>query len=83
MVSERSRRVALFLGLLLGLMALFAGCSGDENPEDPDLILKQAAAAMKDAKSFHVVYDVERPPDAKPLPGLDVVGITGDVAGRR
>ncbi len=73
------------LGVLLLVVVLLAGalgggCSGTKQSGDPKQILAQAVTAMQGLKSFHVVYDVQRPENAKPLPGLDVVGITGDVA---
>ena len=70
----------LALSLLLPVIAL-AGCSKKQEQVDPKQTLDQSAAAMKALKSFHVTYDVQRPSSAKPLPGLDIVGITGDVAG--
>lgn len=83
----RSRRLSAPLGALLLLVVLLlpavsSGCTKKEQAADPKQILDQAVGAMQALKSFHVVYDVRRPANAKPLPGLDVVGITGDVGGK-
>lgn len=81
----RPRRPPAPLGALLLLVVLVPailswGCSGKEQGGDPKQILDKAVTAMQGLKGFHVVYDVQRPENAKPLVGLDVVGITGDVA---
>jgi hypothetical protein len=77
---ERRRR-ALVLVCLGGLVALLiAGCGGGAKPAvDPATVIDDAVPAMQGLKSFHFVYEVQKPQDAKPVQGLEIARITGDV----
>ena len=59
---------------------LFAfGCGGSAPKVDPVTVLSRSAAAMKQIKGFHFVYEVHKPSSAKPGSGLDIARITGNV----
>ena len=46
---------------------------------DPNAVLKQSSAAMKQIQGFHFVYEVHKPGNAQPGAGLEIARITGDV----
>jgi lipoprotein LprG len=63
----------------LVLVAIAAGCGGDEGDEGPtgEEIVAQAADAFADTKSFHLVYDLVNAPPAGS--GLRLTHANGDV----
>jgi hypothetical protein len=66
--------------LMAGLVALGAvGCGGGNQQVDPQQVLDASAAAMAQIAGFHFVYEVHKPGNAKPAPGLEIARITGDV----
>jgi hypothetical protein len=75
------RTVATLVALVIVGTALFSvGCGGgDEAQVDPAVVLSDCAAKMKQIKGFHFVYEVHKPGNAKPAPGLEIARITGDV----
>lgn len=71
-----------FSSVALVLVAVLAGagaCGGGDQQVDPDAVLKQASAAMKEIAGFHFVYEVHQPASVKPGSGLEIARITGDV----
>jgi len=75
-------RLARLLPVVLLLVAVLTGagaCNGGGEDVDPDAVLKQASAAMKEVAGFHFVYEVHKPASAKPGAGLEIARITGDV----
>jgi LppX_LprAFG lipoprotein len=74
------RRIAVVTASAVVLVALFAAaCGGGGQPVDPNAVLKQSSAAMKQIQGFHFVYEVHKPANAKPGPGTEIARITGDV----
>jgi LppX_LprAFG lipoprotein len=66
--------------LLLAAVALSVlGCGGGGQQADPQTVLASSAAAMKQIKGFHFVYEVHKPGNTKPGTGLVIARITGDV----
>jgi lipoprotein LprG len=70
--------ILLFVILVIALVLPAAGC-GEEEAGDPDAILAQASAAMKQIAGFHFVYEVHKPSSAEPSSGLEIARVTGDV----
>lgn len=64
--------------LAIGLMGVL-GCDGGDENVDPDAVLAQASANMKEIAGFHFVYEVHLPASAEPGSGLYIARITGDV----
>lgn len=77
------KRLALIFTALVVVTtaALFVfGCGGgDEAQVDPNAVLSASALKMEAIKGFHFVYEVHKPGNAKPGPGLEIARITGDV----
>jgi len=71
--------LALVSVLLAALLTGVAACSGGGDNVDPDAVLEQASANMKDIAGFHFVYEVHQPASAEPSSGLYIARITGDV----
>ncbi len=66
--------VALTVGLFV------SACSGGaQGNVDPTKVISEAAPAMEALKSFHFVYEVQKPQGAKPASGLEISRIVGDV----
>ena len=67
------------VALGVALVAIAAGCGGDEGSEGPtgEEIVAQAADAFASTKSFHLVYDLENAPPAGS--GLRLTHANGDV----
>ena len=67
------------LGLGLAVVALAAGCGGDDGQEGPtgEEIVSQAADAFADTQSFHLVYDLVNAPAGGR--GLRLTHAEGDV----
>jgi hypothetical protein len=67
------------LALGVALVAIAAGCGGDEGSEGPtgDEIVAQASDAFASTKSFHLVYDLAIAPPAGS--GLRLTHADGDV----
>jgi hypothetical protein len=67
------------VGLGLAVVALAAGCGGDDGQEGPtgEEIVSQAADAFADTKSFHLVYDLVNAPSGGS--GLRLTHAEGDV----
>ena len=64
--------------LAIGLMGVL-GCDGGDEDVDPDAVLAQASANMKEIAGFHFVYEVHLPASAEPGSGLYIARIIGDV----
>jgi LppX_LprAFG lipoprotein len=80
MKHVRTLHAAATATVILSLaMGILAGCGGGGQDVDPEAVLKESSAAMKEIQGFHFVYDVHKPGNAKPGPGLEIVRITGDV----
>jgi lipoprotein LprG len=79
-LSVRSLAMAVSFGslLLLSALLLLAGCSADDEG-DAQQILQDAIPAMQALSSFSFTYDVQRPSDAPPIQGTDVVALDGSV----
>jgi hypothetical protein len=79
------RRGARYLSVIVAALLLAAialsllGCGGGGQQADPQTVLTASAAAMKQIKGFHFVYEVHKPANTKPGPGLQIARITGDV----
>lgn len=79
------RRSLSYPSVLLAVLLLAAvtlsliGCGGGGQQADPQTVLSGSAAKMKQIKGFHFVYEVHKPANAKPGPGLVIARITGDV----
>ncbi len=75
------RLIALGLVSVLSVAVLtgVAACGGGGEDVDPDAVLKQASANMKEIAGFHFVYEVHQPASAEPSSGLYIARITGDV----
>jgi hypothetical protein len=74
------RPFAVVTALIVGLVALsLYGCGGASQDVDPQVVLASSAAAMKQIKGFHFVYEVHQPANTKPGAGLEIARITGDV----
>jgi hypothetical protein len=82
--SLRDTRAAAFRALAVVLLtvalATSLGCSKKESV-DPATTFAASVTAMKALKSLHVTYEVKKPANAKPVQGLDIVGLTGDLTG--
>lgn len=71
---------AMALLLALSSVALWS-CSGDEEEAvAPEEVFADSVEAMQAEESFHFTYDVEKPSDAEPPEGFDIVALEGDVA---
>jgi hypothetical protein len=72
-------RMRSIVALGVALVAIAAGCGGDEGSEGPtgEEIVAQAADAFADTKSFHLVYDLVNAPPAGS--GLRLTHANGDV----
>jgi lipoprotein LprG len=77
-LSLRRTRPWTLVPLFLLLLLLVPACSGDEEG-DAELILRDAIPAMQELSSFSFDYDVQRPQDAPPVQGTDVVSLEGSV----
>ncbi len=65
--------------LVAALLAGVPACDGSGEDVDPDAVLKQASANMKEIAGFHFVYEVHQPASSEPSSGLYIARITGDV----
>ena len=72
--------VLLLAATMLGTVAVTtSGCSKKAANVDPKATFAASITAMKALTSLHVTYEVKRPANAKPVQGLDIVGLTGDL----
>jgi hypothetical protein len=71
--------LALVSVFFAAMLAGVAACDGSGENVDPDAVLKQASANMKEIAGFHFVYEVHQPSSAEPTSGLYIARITGDV----
>jgi hypothetical protein len=80
-MKRARRRPTLIVAALLTIVVVvaLAGCGGSTPQVDPQKVLADSAAAMQQIKGFHFVYEVHKPGNAKPGPGLEIARITGDV----
>jgi LppX_LprAFG lipoprotein len=80
-MNTRTRLIPMTLAAVLVVAAFLglAACGGDQGNVDPQAVLSQASAAMKQIDGFHFVYDVHKPASAKPAAGLEIARISGDV----
>lgn len=69
---------ALLAFALVSVFAVATGCS-EEETGDPEAILAESSARMRQIEGFHFVYEVKKPSSAQPSPGLEIARITGDV----
>ena len=65
--------------LLAAVASSLLGCGGGGQLADPVAVLSNSSAKMKQIKGFHFVYEVHKPGNTKPGPGLEIARITGDV----
>ncbi len=81
-MRHNHRHLAIVVAAVIVVAAsasLAFGCGGGGEPVDPQAVLSQSAAAMQKVTGFHLVYEVHKPGNAKPGPGLEIVRITADV----
>ena len=71
--------VAAAGGSLLAAVAHDAGLQQEAESVDPKTTFAASITAMKALTSLHVTYEVKKPANAKPVQGLDIVGLTGDL----
>jgi hypothetical protein len=70
----------LLVAMLLATAATTGlGCGKKKENVDPKATFAASITAMKALKSLHVTYEVKKPANAKPVQGLDIVGLTGDL----
>lgn len=65
--------------IVIAAISFAFGCGGEETPVDPNAVLSGSAARMQQVKGFQLVYEVHKPGNARPGPGLEIGRITGDV----
>ena len=70
---------ALVSFLLVAALTGVTACDDTSSDVDPDAVLAQASANMKEIAGFHFVYEVHQPSSAEPGSGLYIARITGDV----
>ncbi len=71
---------AMALLLALGSFTTWSCSGNDEESVVPQEVFADSVEAMQAQESFHFTYEVEKPSDAKPPEGFDVVALEGDVA---
>lgn len=77
--STRRIATALVSFLLVAALTGVTACDDTSSDVDPDAVLAQASANMKEIAGFHFVYEVHLPASAEPGSGLYIARITGDV----
>ena len=80
--THRGRHASTIGALVVALLVLAAsaapGC-GKKDSVDPATTFAASVTAMKALQSLHVTYEVKKPANSKPVQGLDIVGLTGDL----
>lgn len=74
--------VAIFVAtalLLVPALGILAGCGEEPIDADPQVILSDCSARMKEIAGFRFVYEVHKPAGTQPSKGLDINRITGAV----
>jgi hypothetical protein len=78
---KRAGRSLSIVVAILASLALAACGGGSQSTSDVDAqnVVAEAVPAMQALESFHFVYEVVKPQDAKPAQGFDIARIEGDV----